>query len=161
MTRAELRAFVIGALFALAVALGALAWHDATLRAAHASELKTYRGLYLAAKTAVRRDSVEVVKYVTRTRTLRDTVLENLTDTLKVKEYVYQTDTLREKCLACIASASRLSVVGDTLLRKERANGRRWYDRIGVGPGYGLLLDRETGTVRHGPTLTLTVRVWP
>lgn len=161
MTRAELRAFVIGGLFALTVALGAMAWHDATLRTAHARELKVYRGLYLAAKTAVRRDSVEVVKYVTRTRTLRDTVLENLTDTLKVKEYVYQTDTLREKCMACIASASALGRLGDSTIAVAGADRRRWYDRIGVGPGYGILFDRQSGVVRHGPTLTLTVRLWP
>lgn len=58
-------------------------------------------------------DSVEVVRTVTKTRTLRDTI--DITDTVQVREYLYQTDTLRIACMACIASASQVSVAAESV----------------------------------------------
>lgn len=160
MTRGELRAAVIAILLTIATGIGLVAWHDASLRRAHAADVGRYKRMYQAAKVAVRTDSVEVVKVVTSTRTLRDTVLERLTDTALVREYVYRTDTLRAACLRCVASASQLGAIGDTTLAKVAANERRWYDRLGVSAGYGVLLDRA-GDVRHGVTVSASVRLWP
>jgi hypothetical protein len=62
-------------------------------------------------------DSVEVIKRVTVTKTLRDSFFERITDTVIAREYIYQTDTLRTACLACVASAARLKVSYDSLSR--------------------------------------------
>lgn len=101
-------------------------------------------------------DSVEVVRSVTRNRTLRDTLLLNVTDTLAVKAYVYQTDTLREKCMACIASASQVSTAGKAVIEAARPKFR---DRLNVSLGYGIT--KIGPAVQAGPQLHVGFRIWP
>lgn len=138
------------------IVVGLSAWRTEP----RAEDVGYYRRLWQEARARRRVDSVDVVKYVVRTKTSSDTVLERITDTAYIRRYVYQTDTLREKCLACIASAAALEHTADTVIVKVGANERRWYDRVGVNTGYGVLLDRG-GSVRHGLTVSASVRIWP
>lgn len=107
--------------YALLCVLGtcaALAWTDrqvAQHEAAWRRERSVLQAKFAEAATQTRVDSVEVVKWATKTRTARDSLLVQITDTLLVKSYVYQTDTLRENCLRCTQSASRLRTVADSL----------------------------------------------
>jgi hypothetical protein len=98
--------------------LAALAWADYRV-AKHEAAWRIERGKlqakYAEAASSVRVDSVEVVKWATKTRTVRDSLLVQITDTLLVKSFIYQTDTLRTACLACTASASQLRTVADSL----------------------------------------------
>lgn len=110
----------------------------------------------------VRTDSVEVVKWATRTKTLTDTI--DIHDTVQVRELIYQTDTLRVKCLACTASASLLKVATDSVDRKWKAAydslpKPRLRDRCGIVLGVGAL--RDGTAVRAGPTLSVGCRAWP
>lgn len=99
--------------------------------------------------TVRQRDSVRVTRTVTTTQTLRDTLLQRVTDTVAVKEYIYQTDTLRTACLACVASAAQLSVVNDSLQRAytglvralDAQTPKRWQKYLPVATGVaGFLL---------------------
>lgn len=79
----------------------------------------------------VRVDSVEVVRTVRQVSERRDTLLLNLTDTVRVKEFIYSVDTLREACLRCTESAARLRVVSDSVVtfwikRYEAVKPSRW-----------------------------------
>lgn len=74
------------------------------------------------------RDSVRVVRTVHALDTIRQTVLDHITDTVIVKEYIARTDTLRAACLACVASASLYKQVSDSL-NTENARLIRQLDR--------------------------------
>lgn len=150
------RGFVLGLALAGAIMFGLDGWNQA----GRAREIARWKRELAKANAQRRTDSVEVVRYVTRTRTMRDTVLARLTDTAYVRSYVLKTDTLRTKCMACIASAAAVATAADTVILKVGANQRRLTDRFGVTAGYGVLLDRA-GDVRHGFTIGATVRVWP
>lgn len=108
-------------------------------------------------------DSVEVIKRVTVTKTLRDSVLLRLTDTVLVQKLVYQTDTLAETCLACVASAARLKVSYDSLTRFQdsllRSRRPSWKSRFGISCGFSLV---KVGVdVKAGPSCGASVRVFP
>lgn len=112
---------------------------------------------------SVRRDSVTVTKWVTKTEIEADTLYWYLTDTLRVKEYIRSTDTLRQHCLACVNSAARLHVWSDSSIQfwKGRFEAVRptWRDRVGVTVGYGITKD---GTdVKIGPQVGVSIRVFP
>lgn len=102
------------------------------------------------------RDSIRVVRNVYFLDTVRQTVLEHLTDTLRVREFIRQTDTLRLACMACVASASRLKVVTDSLnmahIQLERALHPKWTNRLNITAGVDL---------RGKPNLVAGVRLWP
>lgn len=66
-------------------------------------------------------DSVEVIRNIVTTDSLRDTLLLNVTDTVLVKRFITRVDTLKLACERCTASAARLSVVNDSL---NRANAK-------------------------------------
>jgi hypothetical protein len=108
-------------------------------------------------------DSVEVVRTVTKTRTLRDSVLLRLTDTVAVERYIYQTDTLRTACLACVASAARLKVSYDSLSRFQdsliQARRPSWKQRFGISCGYSAV--KIGSDLKAGPSCGIGVRVWP
>jgi hypothetical protein len=109
------------------------------------------------------RDSVIVVKYATRTVTLRDSLLINKTDTLLQERFILQTDTLRLNCMACVESAARLRVWSDSSIQlwKGRYESVRptWRDRFGVHVGYGAT---KTGSdLKVGPQVGVSFRAWP
>lgn len=104
---------------------------------------------YRRIDTVRRTDSVRVVRTIHALDTVRHTVLERLTDTVAVREYVYQTDTLRTACLACVASAARLSIVNDSLQHAytglvgalDAQKPKRWQKYVPVAAGVaGFLL---------------------
>jgi hypothetical protein len=106
------------------------------------------------AETERRTDSVQVVKWATKTVTSRDTLLLHLTDTQKVKEFVYQTDTLRINCLACVVSAAKLSAANDSLVRLYRSVRPTWKDRFGLSVCYA--------PGQQGPIVgAACAKVWP
>lgn len=150
---------LVGLVFAVALAVALLGavqqrmCRDGALR----GELAIMQARYAEASTQRRVDSVEVVKWVTRTERFRDTI--NVTDTLQVREYLRQTDTLRVRCLACLTSAAALNTSGDSTIRLLAVNRRRWYDRLGVTVGVGATV--RGGLVSVGPQVGLSVRVWP
>lgn len=109
-----------------------------------------------SAKVQVRVDSVYVTRRVESVRTLRDTLLTRLTDTLLVKEYVDRVDTLVKSCLDCTRSASVAVHTADTLLRITKP---RFRDRFGVTAGYGVTA--SGGVARAGPQVGVSFRVWP
>ena len=115
------------------------------------------------AETERKTDSVEVVRTVTQTRTLRDSVLLRLTDTVMTERYVYQTDTLRTSCLACVSSAARLKVSYDSLSRFQDSllTARRpsWRSRFGISCGYSLV--KVGPNVQAGPSCGVGLRLWP
>lgn len=146
-----------GLLLGLALGVGAMIVVMTWRERGSAAEIASWKEKFDAAKATVRTDSVEVVKWVSRTKTLSDTI--NIHDTLQVIEYIQRTDTLRQRCMACIASASRLAVTADTVFIKLEANARKWTDRFGLHAGYGATL--VDGRIRTGPTFSASVRVWP
>ena len=151
-----MKTFLAGLVVGVLVALGiAYRWDRG-----HATEIAVWKQRYNVAKAVVRHDSVQVVKYETRVRTLRDTVLQQLTDTQLVREFVYRTDTLRQRCMACIASAAAAVRIADTVIVKVGANQRRWTDRFGLTAGYGVQFARD-GRLTHGLQVSLSARLWP
>lgn len=56
---------------------------------------------------------------VTRTRTLRDTVLQRLTDTAFVTRYVLRVDTLLQRCDECAARLERHRVFTDSVINRR------------------------------------------
>jgi hypothetical protein len=120
-----------------------------------------WKAKYAEAATSVKADSIEVVKRVTVTKTLRDTL--NIHDTLQVIEYLHQTDTLRLACTACTESASRLKVTADSSIAfwKGRYESVKpsWRDRLGVTVGYGV--SKAGSDVKVGPQVGISVRVYP
>lgn len=56
---------------------------------------------------------------VASVRTLRDSLLVNLTDTVLVQQFIYRTDTLRVACLACAARLDSLRFTADTALASK------------------------------------------
>ena len=115
------------------------------------------------AETQRKTDSVEVIRTVTQTKTLRDSVLLRLTDTVAIERYIYQTDTLRTACLACVASAARLRVSYDSLARFQDSllTARRptWKSRFGISCGYSLV--KVGADVKAGPSCGVGIRLWP
>lgn len=155
MTRSELRALLVGMGLALSGVWLYVAWRDS----GNADEIREARTVYVRVRSEVRRDSVEVVKWATRTKTLRDTLLRDTTITREVERFVFQTDTLRERCLRCTASASALGVAAETLFVKVGKNQRRFHDRLGISFGYGVV---KTGNeIRTGPNISASIKVWP
>jgi hypothetical protein len=67
------------------------------------------------------RDSVVVVRTITATDSLRDTLLLHITDTVKVKQFITRVDTLKVACQRCVESSARLSALNDSL---NRANAK-------------------------------------
>lgn len=126
---------------------------EARMNRAMRGELSIWKAKYAEASTQRRVDSVAVVKWVTRTKTLRDTI--DIHDTLQVTEYIHQTDTLRLQCMRCLASAAALQQAGDTVIQKM--NQRRWYDRVGLFVGYG----QGWGQAQPGLVAGVGVRVFP
>lgn len=92
------------------------------------------------------RDSIRVIHTVHALDTVRQTVLDHLTDTLTVKEFVYKTDTLRAACLACTASASRFKKATDSLnaanaqLIRQLERKSRWQTVLPIATGIGGFL---------------------
>lgn len=107
-----------------------------------------WQAKYAEASTQRRIDSVYVDRWLTRTKTLRDTL--DIHDTLQVKEYVYRTDTLRQACMRCLASAARVNVAADGTQAALRTNQRRWYDRAGLYVGYGFSGSQPTPNLQIG-----------
>ena len=63
---------------------------------------------------------------------------------------------LHAACDSLVAAANDRTAAVQAKLDAERP---RWYDRIGINAGYGVMQD---GTVvRAGPVLAISVRVWP
>lgn len=128
-----------------------------------ASERQAERGALLArleeARKIQRTDSVDVVRWVTRTRW--DTL--DLRDTIAVREYLTRVDTLRIACMACTASASAVSAAADTVIQFDNsilaARRPSWRDRVGISIGYGIT--KIGPDVKAGPQLGVSVRVWP
>lgn len=112
-----------------------------------------------------------VVRLVTRTQTLRDTVLARLTDTAYVTRYVYQTDTLRVACERCARQLATLIEASEATnraadlhvasLQRELARQKRKnvLQRFGVSCGYGGTVAQ--GQVYAGPQCGVSVRVLP
>lgn len=114
--------------------------------AALAAQNQVLKAKVAEASLARRVDSVEVIKWETRTRTFRDTL--NIHDTVAVKEFVIQTDTLRAVCLRCLASSAALQRASDSLsvalsaerdlwrqsaIRSGRTAKLAWPIALGVG----------------------------
>ena len=155
MTTGE-KSFLLGAGLATCLLVGLQKWRDV----GNAEEIGRWREKYEQAKQQVRIDSVRVVETVTRTKTLRDSVLRFKTDTQLVERLVHRVDTLEQRCLACTASASVVIHTVDTLRIVEGRNNRRWTDRLGISGGYGFQL-QKSGTGTHGWQIGATIRVWP
>ena len=151
--------FVIAVFFAIGTVLDRQA--DAEK---HRERISILNARVAEAETQRVVDSVEVIKRVTVTKTLRDSFMERITDTVIAREYIYQTDTLRTACLACVQSAARLRVSYDSLARFQdsllQARRPSWRDRFGLSVGYGLSFGPDR-TVLAGPNIHVGVRVWP
>lgn len=130
-------------------------------RRSHRQAVSIVQAELAKAKTDVRVDSVDVVRSVTRLKTLRDTL--NIHDTLQVLEYITRTDTVIQRCLACTVSASRLRAAADSVDAKWKvaydAVRPKWTDRVGLSLGYGIT--KVGSDVKVGPQLGLSVRVFP
>lgn len=94
--------------------LGWIVWHGRETSALRARSQGIVEQL-VRVDTVRKTDSVKVVRLVRALDTVRQTVLDHITDTVIVKQYIARTDTLRVACLACVASAAKLSVVADSL----------------------------------------------
>lgn len=154
--------FILSGVFVAMTFLTVATWLDKQESDRRAKERASILQAQLAeAQSDVRVDSVEVVKRVTQTRTIRDTL--NIHDTTQVIQYLYQTDTLRLACTACIESAARLRGASDSSIAfwKGRYESVRpsWKDRLGIHLGYGLT---KTGSdLKVGPQVGVSIRVWP
>lgn len=60
-----------------------------------------------------------VIREVTKTRTLRDSVLMLKHDTAIVERFIYQTDTLMVSCERCAQQLRAFRVTSDSLLRAK------------------------------------------
>lgn len=79
-------------------------------------------------------DSVEVVRTIVATDSVRDTLLLNLTDTVLVKKFITRVDTLKLACERCTVSAAHLSAVNDSLNRAnatlvKRLDRQLWWQK--------------------------------
>jgi hypothetical protein len=119
---------------------------------------------YAAAVLHVQHDSVEVVRWATKTKTLRDSVLVHTQDTLLIQRFVYQTDTLRESCLRCTESAARFRVSADSAIDFWQERYRRsrpgFRNRFGMYAGYGVSGGQDH-QARLGWQMGIGLRVFP
>lgn len=121
--------YAITLTIAIVIALAALmhSREQQAGREAAEAQIAVWQAKYAEASTARRVDSVETVKWITKTRTLRDTVLTMGTIVPKmVTEYIYQTDTLRAVCLRCLASSAALQRASDSLSLALSAERDYW-----------------------------------
>lgn len=118
-------------------------------------------------------DTVRTI--VTRTKTLRDSVVLNVTDTLQVLRYVWRTDSLRAECLKCAALLDTIQErYGDerratntyiSLLQGEvhrvrvAAKRQSLTSRFGFSCGYGTI--KVGSDLKAGPGCMASVRVFP
>ena len=132
-------------------------------------QVEIWKAKYAEAVLEGQRVADTVVKRETVVRTKRDTVLNNLTDTLLVKEFVYQTDTLREACLQCVEQLREQARASQTLISaleasnvglRKRLSRQKLTSRFGLFVGYGAMRVND-GSVRAGVQVGLGVRVFP
>lgn len=102
-----------------------------------------------------------VVVSITKVRTLRDTLLLNITDTLVVKEYVTRVDTVLKRCEDCARKLDSLQRAARAVVAQPLPScpGPKLTDRFGIWAGYGAT---KTDTiVRAGWQIGAGVRVFP
>jgi hypothetical protein len=126
------------------------------------------RARYAEAVTSVQPVVDTVVREVTKTRTLRDSVLVRKTDTLLVEKLVYQVDTLILACERCAqqllelrsSSEALVSALGNSnVALQKRLARQKLISRFGLYGGYGAQKD---GTdVKVGFQVGVGVRLWP
>lgn len=142
-------------------------WLDRRVQAEEVRRAQQRETIWKAryAEEAVKADGVAdtVIREVTKTRTLRDSILYYKYDTARVEEYVYRTDTLLVSCERCAAQLRAFRLVADSTLAAKDARiaslKPRFRDRCGLSVGVGAI--RDGTVVRAGPAVGVGCRVWP
>jgi hypothetical protein len=132
-------------------------------------QVDIWKAKYAEAVIEGQRVADTVVKRETIVRAKRDTVLQNLTDTLLVKEFVYQTDTLRVACLQCVEQLKEQQRAADVFIsglqrvnaeQKRTIQRMKLLSRLGISCGYGPAVVGG-GAVQMAPACLASVRVFP
>ena len=162
-----------------ALTFGAVAWHAhneserklgiAEERGRVADSLLTVNATQLAKiDTVYRHDTVTLAHLVTKTHTLRDSLLIHITDTLRVKEFIASSDSAIQACRDVVNDcqtfhnlAIRRFGLDSVKLQAALAAqpNAHWYDgRIAIGPGFNLA---PNGKSSVGVSVQLSVLRFP
>lgn len=165
----------------VAIGLGLMFWlHEHDVRVRNEARLQDqlrgakatttqWQAKYATASARVDTVTVTVVRWASRTDTLRDSVLAHLTDTVVVKQYVQAVDSTVKACRDLVSDCARFRVTADSTIRAvstERdvalklasANRHSWFSRCGLLVGYGTPV---TGAIRGSALVGAGCRVWP
>jgi len=158
MTLALLLRYWHFAALAALLAFGAFEWHEHNAaevakgvcqekaRVADSSK-KAIETQLARVETTYVRDTIRLTKTLTRTTTLRDTLLVHLTDTLMVKQFIVQTDSTVKVCTEVASTCAEklrlkdqeIGVLKTQLGSIPPTAVRHWYsDRFTLGPYAGL-----------------------